>query len=305
MAIAFLLLGATTLSGNIFDKMCSNDIVGNSTAKYALFEMLIGITGAIFFFFSSGCRISLNFTTLMYALIYALVCLINTPLSLLLYKFATIAGIKIISSLFSLIGSLVLGFLLFNENIETIHIVRLLVISAAVFLVFIDAKRQESNNTPRETCEKETKKNNVLQVIIVFAGVLLLGLASTVIQKSFSVSRNVTDESSWLFMLHIFHIFIPLIIFIIAIIKDRNQFADSLEPLKLKRLFPVVLRTASFNLSSLVAVWIMARMDLAIYTPLSICIGLILGVVSSWIFRERMGVFSYLAVAVACITFAL
>lgn len=300
MAIAFFLLIITTLAINIFEKLCSNIVVGNSVAKYALYEVLIGISGSVFFFFSSGCKINMNLTTLIYALVYAIVCLISTPIGLLLYKLATIAGIRIISSLFSLVGGLVLGFFVFNESIGPMHIIRILIISVAVFMIFLDAKKQEKD---RVVVTKDQKKKSGFITFIVFAASLLIGWVSTYITKSFSISEKVTDESSWLFMLHIFHIFIPLIVFIIACLKDRRQFASSAELLRPKGIFTVVFRTALCNMSSLVGLWIMARMDLSIYNPISICIGLILGVVSSWIFRERMGVFSYLAVVVSCITF--
>jgi drug/metabolite transporter (DMT)-like permease len=42
-------------------------------------------------------------------------------------------------------------------------------------------------------------------------------------------------------------------------------------------------------------------MDLSVYTPVSSAIGVIVAVIASVIFRERLGIFSYLAAAVACV----
>jgi hypothetical protein len=42
-------------------------------------------------------------------------------------------------------------------------------------------------------------------------------------------------------------------------------------------------------------------MDISIYSSISAALGVLVGVVSSLIFREKLGIFSYLAAAVACV----
>ena len=59
--------------------------------------------------------------------------------------------------------------------------------------------------------------------------------------------------------------------------------------------------TVCGNISSIVSVLIMAQLDVSIYSPISSALGIIVGVIGSLMFKEKLGVYAYIAAAVSCI----
>jgi drug/metabolite transporter (DMT)-like permease len=59
--------------------------------------------------------------------------------------------------------------------------------------------------------------------------------------------------------------------------------------------------TICSNIMSIVGVWIIAKIDVSLYTALSSALSIITAVVGSVLFRERLGFFSYLAMIFAII----
>ena len=80
----------------------------------------------------------------------------------------------------------------------------------------------------------------------------------------------------------------------------KGVLADSVALLRPRRLISLAGNTVCSNISSLVGIWIVAQMDISVYTPIGSALGIVVGVVASLIFREKLGIFSYLAAAVAC-----
>ena len=59
--------------------------------------------------------------------------------------------------------------------------------------------------------------------------------------------------------------------------------------------------TVCSNVGSLLTVKLLAIVDISIYTPVWSALGVIISLTASIIFREKLGIFSYLAAAVACV----
>ena len=63
----------------------------------------------------------------------------------------------------------------------------------------------------------------------------------------------------------------------------------------------IVGSTFAANIASLVSAWIIAQMDISVYTPVMSSIGIIAGFIGSLIYREKLGVLSYIAIAAAIV----
>ena len=293
----FIISSVVALGGRIFSKLCSNNVAGQSKAKYTLFLIVNGLVACLFFWISSGFHLALNLTTLLYSIAYALIVTVALVSNLMVYKFATISGVSILSSTFGLTGSLMLGFLLFDENIGMKHVLRVLIMLVATFLVFLDNKKREAP----PNLSKGGQKNSTLKKLAVLSAMILSGLANTILTKSFANSKNVTDDNSFFFFTNAFIVLGALVIFFMECRKHREQFREAIALLKPKRLISLSGNTICSNVGSLVGLQIIAQMEVSVYSPISSAIGIFLALVGSWVFRERLGILSYLAAAIACV----
>ena len=128
---------------------------------------------------------------------------------------------------------------------------------------------------------------------------VVFGAIQTIIPKLFALSKDVTDEHSFFLMTNVFMLVAALSSFAFLTIKNKENVKASLVIFEPKRLAPTVLNVISNNIGSLVSIPILAAVDLAVYTPVSSAYGVVVSVVASLCFREKLGVFSYLGAAVA------
>ena len=91
-----------------------------------------------------------------------------------------------------------------------------------------------------------------------------------------------------------------LLLIAFLLIKEKSSLFESLSILHPKKLISLAGNTVCSNIGSIVALLLVAQMDLSVYTPVASAIGVIVAVIASVIFREKLGIFSYLAAAVAC-----
>lgn len=299
IAVLFIISSAATLGCKIFSKLCSNSVVGRNRARYPLFLIVNGFVACLFFLIAGGFKLSYNFITLAYSLIYAIVVAVILISTLMVYKFATIAGVNIISSAFNLAGSLVIGYLVFDENIDIRSVLRVIVMLIAVTLVFFDTKNTSKDS--QGVAEEAEQKNKTLKLVLALSVMILGGLSNIVITKFFAISLSVTDENSFFFLTNGIICLGAFAIFAFECFKEREAFLDSIKLLKPLRLVSLSGNTVCSNIGSLVGIWIIAQMDVSLYTPISSALGIIIGVIGSLLFRERLGAFSYIAAAVACV----
>ena len=298
IAILFSISALSALGGRIFSKICSNNVTGGSKAKYTLFLIVNGAVACLFFWVSSGLHLALNLTTLLYSAAYAAIVTVSLIAGLMIYRFATIAGVNILSSAVGLVGSLIAGVFLFNESVDWRHFLRIGIMLLAAFFVFLDTKRHEA---PQREVFPRISRRYRLTKILVLTAMLLTGLGNTVITKAFAMSERVTDENSFFFLTNALIIAGALVVFVIECIRNRGEFSQSIRLLRPKQLVSLAGNTVCSNVGSLVSIRLMALMAVSVYTPVSAAVGIFLSLIGSWIFREKLGVYSYLAAAISVI----
>jgi len=295
IVLLFLFSSLVSLGAKIFQKLCSDNVVGDSKSAYLLFLAVNALFACGFFWFFGGFRIHLNLTTLIYSLIYAVVVAMSLIANLLVYKYATITAASIIPTGFSLLGSMLIGYAFFSEEIGWRTVVRIALMIAASVLIFFDRISLD----PKQDKPEPPKK--LFPMIAVFAAVILFGYGNTIVTKSFAISPNVTDANSFFFMTNAFMVLGALIALGVGFFKARKSVQSALMLLKPKKMISLVGNTFCSNVGSLLSLRIVVRMDVSIYTPINSAVGIFLAIVSSWIFRERLGLYSYLAAAVSVV----
>ncbi len=294
--ILLLLSALASLGARTFSKLCSNIIVGYSKARYMLFYAVNGIVSCIFFLIADGFRVELNFPTFIFSLIFALLVAASLFISLWMLKLATISGVNILGGAFGLVLSSAMGFIAFSEEVEPIKLVRIALMLLAAFFVFLDEGRQKKDS--------DGKKNSPKSMLPLLLAVTLSAIVSclvTLTTKLYIEQDTVASENSFFFWSNVLLVIGAALLFTFECLKNKRSFFDAVSLLRPKKLISLAGNTLCSNVGTLIAIWLVAQMDLSVYTPVSSAIGVIVAVLASLLFREKLGLFSYLAAAVACV----
>ena len=290
----FLLLLAyalATLGGKVFSKLCSNTVTKNGEESYTLFMLINGLVACLFFAISGGFSISLNLTTILYSVAFALLVALSLFVTLVIYRYADVASVGVITGSMSLLGTTLVGVLFFSEEMDIRRAIRIAVLLVAVVFVFLENRKPKSE-------EKHQRGGGIILFLL-----LLLMIAATcmttVVTKLFAISERVTDENSFFFFTNVILSVTSLLVLLIQSVKKKKTPITLLTTLRPLELLFMVANTVASNVGSLVGVLLLRTMDIAVYTPITSALAIIAGALASIIFREKLGKWSYLALAIA------
>lgn len=299
--LLFLLFAVAGLGSKAFSKLCSIILNQNSVAKYSLVLVINSLVACLFFGIVGGFKIAVNSDTLLYSTIYAVIAAVFIVSNVVVYRYASISNVNIVSSSCGMVCTAVIGWMCFHEKLDILNATRIVIMLVAIVFVFFDQKNNETITKPTT----ERKKGNIFSLAIIIAIISACGCANTVVLKAFAMSKRVTDENSFFFFTNVFLLIAALSVFVVACLRKKGEFKTAIELLHPKKLIAVGGNTVCSNISSLVSILIVARLDVSIYSSISSALGIIVGLVGSLIFKERLGVFAYIAAAVACIAVAI
>lgn len=278
-----------------FGKINSDVLSGASRAKYSLYLIIVGAFACFFFWLFSGLSIKVNLPTLIFAFFFALVCASATVLRMIALGLASVSGVNIIMSGSNIICSLLIGALLFSEEITFLKIVRALLMIASISFTFLETKKGERTESGVRDGRKRIKLFFVMMFIIVTC------CAETVVMKLFTLDRRVSDDNSFFFLTNLLLAMGCAAIVVFDLIRKKESFDNIRDLFKPKRLSCVLGSTLSANLGSIASIGMVALLDVSVYTPMTAALGIISGLVVSIIFKEKLGLASYLAAAIAVV----
>ena len=297
--ILFFLSFVVSLTGKVCTKQCSNSVGEKNIAPQALFIVISSCIACIFFFISGGFHIAVNLETLIFACLFAMVCSVSVLTSLVAYRLATIAGVNIIAGACSTVCSTLIGSVIFHEILDGRRIFRLLLLICACVLVALNVLQKEK--AKEEATGKMRKRQNV-RFAVVLVLFVLVGCSNTFLSKAFVQSKTVTDENSYFFVTNLIMVLVGAAVFGIRAITNRQEAKEAVYLLQPKQLLTISVSTITSNLSALIGIWLMAMVDIAVYSPVSQALGVLSAVAASWLFREKQGVLLWAAAALACIS---
>ena len=278
-------------------KINSGLLDGASRAKYSLYLSVVGVFACVFFWIFGGFSIGVNLSTLKFALFYALIAAASIILRMTAFGLASVSGVNIIMSGCNLICSLAIGALIFSEDITPIKLVRVALMLASIVFTFLEAKKSEG--AMDDAGGKKGKGG--IKLFIVLALIILVCCADTVTLKLFTLDTNVLDENSFFFWTNVLLVAGCLIIVLFDIVRKSGAGKEIFVLFKPKNLLTTAGVTVSSNVGSLTSLALLALMDVSVYTPVSAALGVVVGVVASLIFREKLGVFSYISALLALV----
>lgn len=268
------------LGGQILRKFNSNNIANNEKRGYLLFITINGLVSCIFFFVSSKFSISLTLPTLIFSLIYTIVIVISIISSFKVLHYAEISNVNISSNALSLMLTSPIGFLLFQEIITATKLIKIIIMLLALVFVFAE----------RRTDSKPNIKFIPILIFIVFAEI-----SNSILLKLYSKTPNVANENSFFFFSNFILFFISLVAYLV-VKNDKKSDQKSIKPLKNPLyILSFMGNTICSNINSLISIYLISIIDISVYTPTISALGIILGVCASLIFKEKIGLFSYIA----------
>ena len=297
IVLLFSLFALVGVGANVFSKLCSNTVTHDSAARYSLVLIINSIVACFFFLCFSGFRIRINTATLMFSVAYALVVALSVVCNVIVYRYASISNVNVISNACAMICTAALGVLFFSEEFHLTAAARIGIMVLAIIFVFADqrAHQKKDGGAPNQG------KRRLFALIALIALISIAGCANTVVLKLYAQSSLVTDENSFFFFTNVVLCLGSAVVFLIACLSKRGELRDALTLLRPKELFSIAGKTVVSNISSLLSIFLIARVDMIVFSPISSAIGILVGVIGSMLFREKLGVFSYIAAAASVI----
>lgn len=296
--LSFALTAVAGLGGQAFTKLCSNILTQSSVAKYSLVLMVNSFVASIVFFLISGLRIAINTATLIYSVLYALIVAVILITNFIVYRLVNISNANIMSRASGMVCSVLIGVLLFSESIDFKNLLRILLMLVAILFVFLDKR---SANTPIGKKAGTEKSRGSLRFALVLLVMTASGCANTIVLKSFAMSETVTDKNSFFFLTNVVLLAAAALVFTFACLKNKEELRGSIVLLNPKRLVSIAGNTICSNIASVANVYIIAKMDVSVYSPISSATGILAGLVASLIFKEKIGILSCIPAVIALI----
>lgn len=277
----------------ILQKFCSATVTMGGRAKYTLYFLTTSVVACGFFYAFSGFRLAINLTTTIYGLIYAIIVFVSLISALLVYNYGTVSTVNIISNAGIMILGPIFGKLIFSETFDWLRLVRIGLMLVAVALVFLDSRSEDKATKP-------SKKNTFTLAILIGINVLSV-ILNTVLCKHYTLSPTATDENSMFFMTNVFLTIGTVGVLTFDFIKGNANPKETAKILTVKNLGLWLGSVFCSNMCAILGIWLLEIMDVTVYTPVSSAVIIIAALVTSVFLREKVGFFSYLSAAVACV----
>ncbi len=226
----------------------------------AVFSCVTCTIASLFFLALTGFHPQFNAVTTVYALFFALICLISQYTGIAIYRHADIVGSGIVRSGASLLLNCILGVMLFKENFTIISALRIACMLGASIVIFL---QQQHINV-----RKCTWIGWLLSAVMV-----LNGVASSGISKMYATDVRVVDNASYCLLVNIFCFAVSATVALVIQRGDVSQCFAGVRAIRPNQYGYIILNTVSSNVTSLLSLAILSRGDIVVYTPLNSAIG--------------------------------
>lgn len=293
----FLLISvfaATRILGLICSKLCSNTLTKRDPCAYAIYIFVVSVVSCISYACFTGFTFQFDKASLLLSVALALASFLSLILSLFIYRLASVSGVNVITTSLSLVCSAIIGFTIFSEEIDTIKIIRtLIMLSAGVFVYLDTSEKDEAKQKQKST----TSNKGMLLIIIII--LLLLNCYTTIQSKVIATTDLITDVNTFFFMTNVYMLAGSGLYLIYVYAKNKDILKQNLVLLKPKELFTMTGNTIASNLGVVLNVFILAKMELSVFTMISSALGILCAAFVSVLFREKLRLYSKISILLA------
>ena len=303
IAILLFISFAFGVVGNLFSKWKSNQLKTDTLLRYALYITVNGIIGAVFFWISGGFSLSSDFNTLLFGAICALGVVVMLVCNIHIYRYASVAGVHVLLSAGTLVGSALYGAFLFDEVIDWRRLLRIALMLVAAYCIFLDqgGRVGRRRKTPKDTDPVRRKKTALLTLLLGIEIVASVGY-SIAVRYYMLMTENASSHSLFCYT-NVFLVVGAIPVFAVVALRHRDEVRPSMDTLRPLMLFLITGATIASNVASLVNAELVLLMDAAVLSPVSSAITTLAAFTTSIaILREPCGRYSVAAAILALIT---
>lgn len=254
------------LAGCHFFNTFSGVRYGRSTKtvfSLAVFSCITCVIASLFFLTLTGFRPQFNATTTLYAVAFAAICLVSQYTGIAIYRYADIVGSGIVRSSASLLLNCAMGVFLFGEVFTGFTAIRIVCMLGASIIVLLQQRHAN------------VRKCTVIGWII-SAFMVLNGIASNGISKSYATNPNVVDNNSYCLLVNLFCLAVSLCVALLVKRGRVSECINEIHTIRPKQFGYIVMNTLSSNICSLLTLAILSEGDIIVLTPLNSAIAFLI-----------------------------
>ncbi len=295
--ILFLLIfvfALTKILSLVCSKACSNVLQKGGILGHSIYIFLVSAISCVTYAAFTGFSFEFDTTTILLAVALAVASVLSLLISLVIYRLASVSGVNVITTSLSLVTSALIGFTIFGENVDWVKIIRIgIMVLAGVFVYFDSVAKEKEQN------QKAISKKLLFALVILVQ--LLIGCYTTIQSKLLAGGNLVGDVNTFFFITNVYMLLGAGVIILYFLFKKPQEVKENLVLLKPKNLIAMTGNTFGSNVSVVLNVLILARMDLSVFTMISSALGIICAAIVSVLFREKLRVYAKIAIVLSLI----
>ena len=290
--------------GNLFSKAKSNALKTDTLLRYALYFIVNGVIGALFFWISGGFSLLSDWRTLFFAALCALCVGVMLVCGVHVFRLASVAAVHVLLNAGTLVAGAVYGSLLFDEVIDLRRLLRIGLMLLAAYFIFLDRGGRIRFRKKAEASEERAprSRNTVLLILILLTEILASVGNSIAVRYYMRMSENPSSHSLYCYT-NVFLVILAVPVFITVALRHREDVRPSMETLRPLMLFLIGGATITSNIGSWIQAELVLEMDATVLTPINAAITNLAAFATSFlVLRERAGKYSFLAAGLALLT---
>ena len=287
--------------GNLFTKAKSSVLKTDTLLRYALYFIVNGVIGALFFWISGGFSLLTDWRTLFFGASCALCVGVILVCNVHIFRIASVASVHVLLSAGTLVSSAVYGALLFDEVIDLRRLLRIVLMLLAAYFIFLDRGgrigrcKETEDSTPRQ-------KNTPLLIALLLAEILASVGNSIAVRYYMRMSENPSSHSLYCYT-NVFLVIMAGVVFITVALRHREDVRPSMETLRPLMLFLIGGATITSNIGSWIQAELVLKMDATVLSPINAAITNLAAFATSFlVLRERAGKCAFMAAGLALLT---
>ena len=282
--LLLLIFMAISTTNRVINKLLGNKFPTDAQHIVA-YNMITSTIASLFLFATAGFQLQVNLTTLVYAIVYSIVCAASV-ISIIAVKYADISLVGLSSSAGSLLTTTLFGVVYFQEPLRFNTVLPVLLMLIAVFL-------------PARALAREKNKNNKLGVLLCVA-LFFVGGLGTIVSKLFAVDTRVTNSNSFFVLTNLFIFLVCTIVWFCSPKKEKKHY-NPLLAFEKKQTVGMIITVVLSNIGSLLSIAILADLPISVYSLLTSSISVIMGLILSKCFKQPLTKEHYIGAVLAII----
>ena len=268
--LLFSVCAVSAALSNAFIKLYRRRIDDAEVKDNLYYIFMIGIALA-FFGITTKFDLRVNWLTLIFAAIYAVIVYISATFNMNAIEHAELVTVSIFSNSGTILWSALWGTVFFKEALSPYRILGLVAILAAIALPYLT--------------EKKKSKGSLKGLFFCF-GIFIINGLSQLALKIYSLNESVKAEGVFLFYTNV--LLIPFVLLIIAKRSSIKKVFKSIAVVDKKSLLFVSLGMVFSVIISVVGIFLIRTVDLVVYTVAEKALATIAtAAVSAIFFREK------------------